>query len=285
PRDRRTAVDVAIGCGRHRVLYDDDRVRIDALCRLQFESLRVDLCGRCRIRHEQQRQNGEQRKPHCPDYGWPRDRSIHRRPAPVYSHQRRGRRARRGIRRSGRLQQRHRAGRRAYPVVAGNSLVAVAVLSCEKCGAKLRPGRERCPRCRAFVTVPNPAREREASRKLAKITAAIAGSFVVLLAGLWIWRDWGTPRVPAKSGASPVASTPRAAPTSVDEPARQLPQLGRDRPFMDPSGAGAAAYGDGDFAGALAQFQAAIEKNPQDTDSLSNLGQVLVKMNRPADAI
>ena len=35
----------------------DDRVRIDALCRLQFESLRVDLCGRCRIRHEQQRQD------------------------------------------------------------------------------------------------------------------------------------------------------------------------------------------------------------------------------------
>jgi tetratricopeptide (TPR) repeat protein len=135
------------------------------------------------------------------------------------------------------------------------------------------------------VTVPNPAREAETSRKLARISATIAGSFVVLLAGLWMWREWGTPRVPAKSVAAPVASTPRPAPTPVGEPARQLPQLARDRPFMDPAGVGAAAYGEGDFATALAQFQAAVEKNPQDTDSLSNLGQVLVKMNRPADAI
>src|SRR6185503_8755758 len=285
PRDRRTAVDVAIGCGRHRVLYDDDRVRIDALCRLQFESLRVDLCGRCRIRHEQQRQNGEQRKPHCPDYGWPRDRSIHRRPAPVYSHQRRGRRARRGIRRSGRLQQWHRPGRRAYPVVAGNSLVAAAILFCEKCGAKLRPGRERCPRCRAFVTVPNPAREREASRKLAAISAVVAGTFVVLLAGLWVWREWGTPRAPAKSVGPAVASAPREPSAASGERPKPLPQVGRDRPFMDAAGAGAAAYGEGDYASALEQFQAAVEKNPQDTDSLSNLGQVLVKLNRPADAI
>ena len=163
--------------------------------------------------------------------------------------------------------------------------MAVAVISCEKCGAKLRPGRERCPRCRAFVTVPNPAREAETSRKLARISAAIAGSFIVLVAGLWIWREWGTPRAPAKSVAPAVASTAGPAPTPVGEPARQLPQLGRDRPFMDPAGAGAAAYGEGDFATALAQFQAAVEKNPQDTDSLSNLGQVLVKMNRPADAI
>jgi Flp pilus assembly protein TadD len=67
--------------------------------------------------------------------------------------------------------------------------------------------------------------------------------------------------------------------------AAPLPQLGRDRPFLDAAGAGAAAYAEGDYATALAKFQAALEKNPQDTDSLSNLGQVLVKMNRPADAI
>jgi len=162
--------------------------------------------------------------------------------------------------------------------------VSTAIV-CQKCGAKLRPGRERCPRCRAFVTVPNPAREREKSRKLATISAVLAGGFVVLVAGLWMWREWGTPRPPAKSVAPPAASAPREAPTPVSEPARALPQLGRDRPFMDPSGLGAAAYGEGDYATALAQFQAAVEKNPQDTDSLSNLGQVLVKMNRPADAI
>jgi tetratricopeptide (TPR) repeat protein len=156
---------------------------------------------------------------------------------------------------------------------------------CEKCGSKLRPGRERCPRCRAFVTVPDPARERETSRKLASISAALAASFVVVVAGLWMWRAWGTPRPAAKSVAPPAASAPRETSAPVSEPARAVPQLGRDRPFLDPSGAGAAAYGEGDYAAALTQYQAAVEKNPRDTDALSNLGQVLVKMNRPADAI
>ena len=163
--------------------------------------------------------------------------------------------------------------------------MAAAIIFCEKCGAKLRPGRERCPRCRAFVTVPNPAREREASRKLATISAVIAGTFVVLLAGLWVWREWGTPRAPAKSVGPAVASAPREPSAASGERPKPLPQVGRDRPFMDAAGAGAAAYGEGDYASALEQFQAAVEKNPQDTDSLSNLGQVLVKLNRPADAI
>lgn len=160
-----------------------------------------------------------------------------------------------------------------------------AAIICQTCGAKLRPGRERCPRCRAFVGVPNPAREREKSRKLATISAVFAGSFVLLVAGLWIWREWGTPRPPATSVAPPVASAPRDASAPMSEPAPARPQLGRDRPFLDPSGAGATAYAEGDYATALAQFQTAVEKNPKDADSLSNLGQVLVKMNRPADAI
>jgi Flp pilus assembly protein TadD len=158
-------------------------------------------------------------------------------------------------------------------------------LSCDKCGAKLRPGRDRCPRCRAFIALPDPARQRETSRNLARITAATAGTFLVLLTGLWMWREWGTPRSAATSAAAPAAATLRVVPEPVTEPGRPLPQIGRDRPFLDAKGAGAAAYREGDYAAALAEFQAALEKNPQDTDALSNLGQVLVKMNRPADAI
>jgi Flp pilus assembly protein TadD len=161
-----------------------------------------------------------------------------------------------------------------------------AAIVCAKCGAKLRPGRQRCPRCRAFITVPDPAREREKSRTLATMTAVMVGSFVLFVAGLWVWRDWGTPRSQVQSVApSRVASGPHDASAPATAPAPAVPQLGRDRPFLDPSGAGAAAYGEGDYAAALAQYQAAVEKNPKDTDSLSNLGQVLVKMNRPADAI
>jgi len=157
---------------------------------------------------------------------------------------------------------------------------------CANCGAKLRPGRDRCPRCRALVKGADPAREAADSRKLARIAGIVFGSFVLVIAGMWIWRIIGTPRTPAQAAvAAPTASPRRATSAGTNQPRVSLPQLGHDRPFLDAAGAGAAAYQSGDYAAALAQYQAALEKNPQDTDSLSNLGQVLVKMNRPADAI
>jgi Flp pilus assembly protein TadD len=160
------------------------------------------------------------------------------------------------------------------------------VIICEKCGAKVRPGRDRCPRCRAFVTVPDPARAREDSRRLASVAAVLVGCFVLVLVALWGWRAWGTPAAaPVRSVAPPHVSTPEDASAPPVDSAKPVVQIGRDRPFLDAAGSGAAAYQEGDFATALAQFQAAIEKNPQDTAALSNLGQVLVKMNRPADAI
>ena len=45
------------------------------------------------------------------------------------------------------------------------------------------------------------------------------------------------------------------------------------------------AYAAGDFATALERYQAAVQKNPQDAESLSNLGQVLVRLNRTPEAI
>jgi tetratricopeptide (TPR) repeat protein len=170
--------------------------------------------------------------------------------------------------------------------MAGNSLVASHAVICEKCGAKLRPGRDRCPRCRAFVSAPDPARAAADSRKLAKISAIMVAAFVLLLGGLWAWRETGAKGSPAKSIAPP-SSPPPVSTTSADPnpPTAPLQQIGRDRPFLDAAAAGAAAYQGGDYATAVAQFEAAIEKNPQDTESLSNLGQVLIKMNRPADAI
>lgn len=159
------------------------------------------------------------------------------------------------------------------------------VIVCENCGTKLRPGRDRCPRCRAFIKVADPAREAAESRKLAKIAAIMFGAFVAVVGGLWIWRAVGTSAAPGLATAPATAAARRQAPVEVSQQAAPLPQVGRDRPFLDAAGAGAAAYQGGDYAAALAQYQAAIEKNPQDADSLSNLGQVLVKMNRPADAI
>ena len=147
---------------------------------------------------------------------------------------------------------------------------------CAKCGSKVRPGRERCPRCRAFITVPDPARAAAASKRLATIAAGVAGAFVLLLVTLWFVRGSAPSTVPARTATVKPSPPPAAEAAPASQPAAPLPPIARDRAFLDPSGAGAAAYGAGDYATSLAQFQAAIEKNPQDADSLSNLGQVLV---------
>jgi Flp pilus assembly protein TadD len=155
---------------------------------------------------------------------------------------------------------------------------------CEKCGTKVRAGRDRCPRCRAFIKLPDPAQAAADSRKLLKATGVMVGCFVLLLAILWWRRD----AVPVASPSRPVAAAPspkRDAASTANQTQAPAPQLGRDRPFLDAADEGALAYEAGDLATSLAKFQAAIERNPQDADSLSNLGQVLVKMNRSADAI
>lgn len=160
----------------------------------------------------------------------------------------------------------------------------VDAIVCEKCGAKLRPGRDRCPRCRAFVTAPDPARAAAESRKLLKIAGVLVGGFLLLLAGLWLRRDAAPAASPARTAVATRSAKRDARADATQRPASG-PQPGRDRPFLDAADEGALAYEAGDLATSLAKFQAAIERNPQDSDSLSNLGQVLIKMNRPADAI
>jgi Flp pilus assembly protein TadD len=162
--------------------------------------------------------------------------------------------------------------------------VAQAII-CAKCGSKVRPGRDRCPRCRAFITKPDPARAAAASRRLATIAAGVSAAFVLVLVLLWVLRGSAPSTPPVRTGGPSVPPPPGATVAPQNQPAAPLPQIGRDRPFLDPKGAGTAAYGAGDYATALAQYQVAVERNPQDSDSLSNLGQVLVRMNRPADAI
>jgi Flp pilus assembly protein TadD len=75
--------------------------------------------------------------------------------------------------------------------------------------------------------------------------------------------------LPAADSAGPVAT-----------PAADVP-----RSFMDDNAAGSAAYGAGDFASALTKYEDAIARNPEDAEAHSNLGQVLVRLGRPAEAL
>lgn len=159
--------------------------------------------------------------------------------------------------------------------------VAAEPTTCPQCGAKLSAARDRCPRCRAVLTAPDPAVARASSRRNARIAAAAGAIFLLVLAGLWLVRD-SDPVAPATPPPDPFASRRAiSAPPAAAAPAA----VDADRKFLDAPARAAVAYQAGDMPAALANYQSAIERNPQDAESLSNLGQVLVKLNRVEEAL
>jgi tetratricopeptide (TPR) repeat protein len=85
---------------------------------------------------------------------------------------------------------------------------------------------------------------------------------------------------PRTSNGDPLA----ARRSTASAPSAKAPGS-TERPFMDPSGRAFESYHAGDYEAALKHLQQAIEKNPRDAESLSNLGQILVRLGRPAEAL
>lgn len=129
----------------------------------------------------------------------------------------------------------------------------------------------------------DPAIEAAKSRRLARLGAALLGTALLALAGVWLTADSDIEMpVSASRPADPLAG--RAAPDSAPAP-RAAAAAEAVHPFLDPPGAGTVAYLSGDLEQALAHFTAAVERNPQDAEAISNLGQVLVKLGRAGDAL
>jgi Flp pilus assembly protein TadD len=76
--------------------------------------------------------------------------------------------------------------------------------------------------------------------------------------------------------------------TDSSGPARQVLE-GADTvsatPGVDPAPAATAAYARGDYAAALLGFQQAMTEHPDDPAAANNVGQVLVRLGRPAEAV
>lgn len=86
------------------------------------------------------------------------------------------------------------------------------------------------------------------------------------------------PHAPLQLAVAPSQVTEVEQP--VADPASTLP-----RSFMDDNAAASAAYASGDFESALRKYQDATARNPEDAEAHSNLGQVLVRLGRPAQAL
>lgn len=151
---------------------------------------------------------------------------------------------------------------------------------CEGCGAKFRADRDRCPRCRRVIARVDPAAAAVSSRRLSGAAGVVMGVFLLAVSLLWWRQDSAEPpvsRAPSRPAATP---PPRATATA---PPRSNP--GPGAAFLDPSGAATIAYHAGDYGTALSRFEEAVQKNPNDAESLSNLAQVLIKLARTEEAI
>jgi Flp pilus assembly protein TadD len=154
---------------------------------------------------------------------------------------------------------------------------------CGVCGAKNRPDWRRCQRCHADLAErPSSAPAVSSGTRAVPwpLAAALAVAAVVVAAAVW-----------PRAGTPPAA--PPTAPPAVAADAAPQPVAGeRDRPPTQPASDGhqqareaVAAYQRGDFAAALQGLEQAVAANPADASALNNLGQTLVRLGRPAEAL
>ena len=117
-----------------------------------------------------------------------------------------------------------------------------------------------------------------------KVLPLALGVIVLFAGGLWMrsaFRDEPVMQVstPLRDPLAARRVAPPAAGAACGDGARCRPLL------TDARSVAATCVRGGDYATALDQYQAAIEKNPQDAESLSNSGQVLVRMGKVEEAI
>ena len=101
----------------------------------------------------------------------------------------------------------------------------------------------------------------------------------------WPGRD-DRAAVPARATASaPAANTsPDDSSSDAIAPASSA-AAARAFKAIDSTRAAGAAYHEGDFASALAQLESAVAESPNDPEVRNNLGQLLVRQGRTADAL
>jgi len=153
-------------------------------------------------------------------------------------------------------------------------------LVCASCGSKFSADRTRCPRCRARVTIVDHAAVAARSRRLATIAGGLLLFVLAGVAAVWLV----APKKDVTAAARPATGDPLGTRRRV-VPVPAETHAPVERPFMDPSGRAYESYEAGHFEAALQHFKQAVERNPHDAESLSNLGQVLVRLGRAEEAL
>lgn len=163
------------------------------------------------------------------------------------------------------------------------SLLA-GITKCPSCGTKTGARRAKCPRCRApLASAAGPATAAAAASPAPRAKTPVAIVCIVALAltagvAVQIGTSGDERGNPATSDTQPR--------TNVGAPARPAAEAeSRSGIAVEPGRAGLASYNRGDIAGSLAHFTDAVAANPEDSEALNNLGQVLVRHGRASEAI
>jgi tetratricopeptide (TPR) repeat protein len=107
------------------------------------------------------------------------------------------------------------------------------------------------------------------------VAVYVTGVAIAAFIGIWLL-------APAAASSVVVRTAPAKKPIV---PPAVRPNTAAERPFMDASGKAYEAYQAGDFNAALKNYQDAVAHNPNDPEALSNLGQALVRLERPQEAL
>jgi Flp pilus assembly protein TadD len=169
---------------------------------------------------------------------------------------------------------------------------------CPNCGTRIKAGRAHCLRCLADLPHPDepvrlPVWVSLGLSRRQQLTLGVVASIVVVAMLVVIWQT--APEAiddrpqPAATTAPPRAAIAPKPPEDVPQPSAVAPT-----PPVDPtagvavlnaSRAGLAAYAAGNFEAARAAYEEALTRKPDDAETLNNLGQVLVRLNRTPEAI
>lgn len=158
-----------------------------------------------------------------------------------------------------------------------------ALIVCPACNTKIRAGRDRCPRCRHKLGTESASPRVNLNRFAPAALALLAVAVVAAAVSLWRLSEDPAEEPPLAAASAPADPVEHmSAPASVaEEPSADAPAV----PFIEPNREGGLAYAAGDHERAAALYQEAVERNPDDAESWSNLGQVLVRTGRVAEAI
>jgi len=147
---------------------------------------------------------------------------------------------------------------------------------CAACGAKVSATRTRCPRCRAVLTEAKEPSEVRLSGGAGKIAVGVlAVAFIATVVILWR-ADSAPPVSEAKPAGPSAAPTQPAAAAVAEVPAAPAFVLAPGLTFVPARG---------DDAALLAEFEAALNRSPQDPAILYSLGRVLLRLQRPNVAV